>query len=152
MLSNNENKSQKFFDDMKKNVNIAEKQDLMNDLTLIFKSKKYEMDLKSIKYKNLSELNLEDFKTNLKQLKNGIYDYEETNKNYKIFTSLNEKKEAIDFLISKTNESNTNQNISSLKNKIDPTNRTVTINNIKDTEECIRIFNKLKKLKDNKKI
>ena len=178
MLSNNESKSEKFFEDMKKYFKIEEKQkNLINELTLIFKSKKYEMDLKSIiyffenlkfpntnnedtfkekipsKYKKLSEMNLEDLKQSLKELKtNGIYDYEETNKNYKLFTSLYEKKEAIDFLISKTNESNTNQNISSLYKKIDPTNRTITIKNIEDTEKCIKIFIKLKELNDNNKI
>jgi hypothetical protein len=163
---------------MKKYFKIEEKQKgLMDDLTLIFKSKKYEMDLKSIiyffenlkfpnannedtfkekipsKYKKLSEMNLEELKQSLKDLKeNGIYNYEETNKNYKLFTSLYEKKEAIDFLISKTSESNINQNITSLYNKIDPTNRTITIKNIQDTEDCVRIFNKFKELKDNNKI
>jgi hypothetical protein len=49
MLSNSETKSKLFFEQMKKYFKIEEKQkDLMNDLTLIFKSKMYEMDLKSI--------------------------------------------------------------------------------------------------------
>ena len=62
----------------------------------------------------------------------------------KFFTSLYEKKEAIDFLLSKTN-----LDISALYWRIDPANKTKTIKNIGYIEECIRIFNKFKALNDN---
>ena len=176
MISNNESKANIFFEQMTKYFKLEEKKQLNKDLTLIIKSKKYEMDLKSIiyffeslnfekddnkdkwnekiskKYAKLSEMNLEELKKNLKELKdNGIYDYDhdydEKNIYIKIFTSLYEKKEAIDFLLSKAN-----QDISGLYDRIDPTNKAITINNIQDTEECIKIFNELKELKDNSKI
>jgi hypothetical protein len=73
-------KTEQFFISFKKNFNIGEEnKELINDLTLLFNSKKYEMDLKGIifffkcfikddernkkllnKYKKLSEMNLED--------------------------------------------------------------------------------------------
>ena len=62
-------------------------------------------------------MDLEELKKNLKELKeNKIYNYEEKNNNYiKLFNSLYEKKEAIDFLLSKIN-----QNIIFLYKKFDP--------------------------------
>ena len=111
-----------------------------------------------IKYKKLSQMNLEELKTSLKELQeNHIYDYEKTNKNYRLFTSLYEKKEAIDFLLSKVNksendQSDNKQDISVLYDRIDPTNRTITIKNIQDTEACIKIFNKFKELNNNSQI
>ena len=79
-ILNNDKKAKQFFKGFKKNFNIGEEnKELINDLTLLFNSKKYEMDLKSIifffkcfrkddernkkllnKYKKLSEMNLED--------------------------------------------------------------------------------------------
>ena len=175
-LSNNE-KANKFIDQMKKYFKIEEKKEEkkelietnVNKLAKIFKSKVYEIDLKSIIYffenfkidnnndkwkekisskYNLSEMELEELEKKLTELRETkIYDYENTNKNYNLFTSLYEKKEAIDFLLSKKNEE-----IRALYEKIDPTNRTITIKNIKDTEECIKIFNKLKEINDYEKI
>ena len=72
-----------------KRINIGEEnKELINDLTLLFNSKKYEMDLKSIifffkcfrkddernkkllnKYKKLSEMNLEDKRKWNKEIK-----------------------------------------------------------------------------------
>ena len=99
-------------------------------------------------YIKLSEMKLEDLKKNLKELKyNGIYDYEKPNKNYNLFTSLYEKKEAIDFLLSRIN-----RDINALYEKIDLNNRAITIKDIKDTEKCIKIFNKFKELNNNFKI
>ena len=172
LCNNNESKSEIFIKQMIDYFKINEKKELINELTIIFKSKKYEIDLKSIiyffdnlniengydkdkwnekisnKYKTLSEMNLEDLKNNLKELKEkGIYDYEKININYKLFTSLYEKKEAIDFLLSKKN-----QDIKDLYDRIDPTNKAITKQNIQDTEECIIIFNEFKKLNDNFKI
>ena len=79
-IINHDKKAEQFFKSFKKNFNIGEEnKELINDLTLLFNSKKYEMDLKSIifffkcfrkddernkkllnKYKKLSEMNLED--------------------------------------------------------------------------------------------
>jgi len=108
----------------------------MDDLILLFSSKKYELDLKSIfyffnsynkedqwskelaqKYGNLSEMKLEELKENLKNLDgSGIYKAENENEienenknknNYSnLFTSLYEKKEAIDFLRKKAKKKN----------------------------------------------
>ena len=164
MLCNDESKAKKFIEQMVNFFKIKEKA-LTNDLTIIFKSKKYEIDLKSIiyffesfqkdnndwnnklssKYINLSGIELEELKKNLKELKdNGIYDYEKENNYCKLFTALYEKKEAIDFLLTKTDKE-----IHDLYGKIEPTNPTITKENIQDTEDCVKIFNKLKELNDN---
>ena len=48
-IINNDKKAEQFFKSFKKNFNIGEEtKELLNDLTLLFNSKKYEMDLKSI--------------------------------------------------------------------------------------------------------
>jgi hypothetical protein len=140
----------------------------MDDITLLFNSKKYELDIKSITYffncinkkdewnknlsktyENLSEMNLTDLKTNLKKLKeDGIYDHETKNNYSKLFTSLYEKKEAIDFLRKKTNK-----DISELYDRIDPNSPTITIQKIDDTKKCIEVFNQFTSMKnDNNKI
>ena len=79
-IINNDKKAEQFFKSFKKNFNIGEDdKELIDDLTLLFNSKKYEMDLKSIifffkcfrkddewnkkllnRYEKLSEMNLED--------------------------------------------------------------------------------------------
>lgn len=92
-------------------------------------------------------MDLNELKKYLDELqRNKVYDYQNENKsNYnKLFTSLYEKKEAIDFIISKKLE-----DINILYDKLDPTNRTITITNLDDTKECIEIFNQLKEIKDN---
>ena len=170
IISNDESKANEFIKKMIDYFEIKDKNELIEELTLIFKSKKYEMDLKSIiyffdnltidnnkddwnkklssKYKKLSEMDLEDLKKNLKELKkNEIYDYENNNIYSKLFTSLYDKKQAIDFLLSKNN-----QDINLLYDRIDPTNPSITMANIQDTEECIKIFNEFKKLNNNFKI
>ena len=100
----------------KKYFNIGvtiEEKEIMDDLTILFNSKKFELDLKAIiyffdnfegnidwnqkmfeEYENLSELDLNNLKIKLKELKElGIYDYQ-TKSNYsKIFTSFYEKKD-----------------------------------------------------------
>jgi hypothetical protein len=147
---------------------------LVEDLSLLFKSKVYEMVLKSIIYffKNLnfpqdnkdnfiakipdiSKIeDLEKLKENLDDLKDKhqIYDYTQPKENYKFFTSLYEKKEAIDFLLEKIKESDVEKNIKNLYDRIDPTNRTITINNIDDTKRCIEIFIKFRDLENYKEI
>ena len=64
-----------------------------------------------------------------------------------VFTCLYEKKEAIEFLFSKTSE-----DIEKLKDRIQPTDRAITIQDIIDTKECNSEIIRMKKLKDNDKI
>jgi hypothetical protein len=178
MISNNESKAEKFIKQMIDYFKITDKK-LIEGLKIIFKSKKYEMDLNIIiyffenlniqnynnkdnwiqnnidKYKNLSGMNLKDIEKSLEELKkNEIYDYEKKNEYFKLFNSLFNKKEAIDFLLSKTNQntSKIKENIISLYDKIEPSNRIVTMKDIQDTEKCIIIFNEFKELKENSKI
>ena len=167
ILKNNDSKANQLINQIKKYCNINKNTELINDLTIIFKSKKYEMDLKSIIYffecynpndtnwnknfpkgfEKLSTVDLEELKIILNELKeNGIYNYNEKINYYKIFTSLYEKKEAIDFLISKKN-----LNITYLEDRIDPIIQNLTLKNIQDTDACIKIFNQFKD-KDNFKI
>ena len=69
-------------------------------------------------------------------------------KNYnKLFTCLNDKKEVIDYLFSKTRAE-----LLKLKDKIQPTDRTISIQDVLDTEKYVFIINKMKDLKDNFKI
>ena len=169
-LINNEKRSKEFFESFKKYFNIGdnkENKELMDDLTLLFNSKKYELYLKSIiyffnifegnneisqillkEYQKLSELSLKDLKVKLKELKDiGIYDYQTKNNYSKFFTSLYGKKEAIDFLISKINT-----DINELYDRIDPNSPTITIQKIDDTKICIEVFNQFKKKKNYYKI
>ena len=128
---------------------------VINDLKMIINSKKYENIVKSIKFFfdnflgkklilpksiNLSEMDLKTLKSTLKDLKTkNIYDYEENSSYYKVFTSIYEKKEAIDFLISQIN-SNEKELSNKLKDKLDPTNRSISIKDINDTIECLNHF------------
>ena len=174
ILSVNESKTDDFIQQMIKHFELKDKQ-LIEDLTLIFKSKKYEMDIKSIfyffkffrkdngnwnedkvrKYEKLgekgNEFSLDELKQHLKELnENSIYDYKNIGNYFKIFTSLFDKKEAIDFLILKS-ESN-EDNILLLKDKLEPTNKTISLKDIEDTNNSIKIFKELKKLKSNDEI
>ena len=167
ILSNNETKANQLINQIKNYCGIKEETELINDLKILFKSKKYEMDLKSIifffkcynpndikwnnnfqkGYENLSTMDLNELKKTLNELeKNGIYTYREKINYFQIFTSLYEKKEAIDFLISKKN-----LNIAYLEERIDPIIQNLTLKNIRDTDECIKIFEKFKE-QDNFKI
>ena len=130
-------------------LNLNDKDE--KNLTIIFKSKKYEMEVKSIIYFfkifqvenldlpgniELSTMKLTQLKETLKELKEKeIYDYKSNSKYYKIFTSIYEKEEALDFLIKKTNS-----NIDYLKDRLDPTNKRMTLKNIEDTIECLNEF------------
>ena len=167
ILSNDESKTNKFINQIIDYFKIENKI-LIKDLIIIFKSKNFERDLKSIiyffesfqkdnilwnkqlssKYKNLSGMELEELKNNLKELKiNGIYDYEKDNNYCKLFTYLYGKKEAIDFLLTKTNKE-----INALFERIEPTNPIISFEIIQDTEICINLFNTFKELNDNFKI
>ena len=131
-------------------------------LNILIKSKKYEIVVKSIKFffenfgnkklilpKNieLSKMNLKQLNTNLKVLKD-IFDYQTDNSYfYKVFTSFYEKKEAIDFLMSKINT-----NINYLKNKLDPTVKSISIKDIEDTIQCLNHFTELIKKENSLEI
>ena len=152
-----EEKSKEFIEQMIKYFNIDEKfkdneslkEEYKEDLKILFKSKKYEMDVKSIKFffdkvlyqkqdlpdnLELSKMKFDEVKKALYDLKNTkkIYDYTSNSNYYKIFTSLYDKKEALDFLINKIGT-----NIDYLKDRLDPTKRRVTIKQIEDTIECL---------------
>ena len=129
------------------------------DLNILIKSKKYEIVVKSIKFffenfgskklilpKNieLSKMNLKQLNTNLKVLKgSNIFDYSTDSYFYKVFTSFYEKKEAIDFLISKIDT-----NIANLKDKLDPTVKSISIKDIEDSIQCLNHFTLLIKKED----
>ena len=143
---------------------------LIDELTILFKSKKYELDINSIKfffenyfekdnkdwndrlpsidYKNKWEENFQNIKEDLNKLReNGIYDYKNIGKYNKLFTCLYNKKEAIDFLFSKTSDE-----IHKLIDKINPNNRTINIKDIIDIERCIFAITEMRALKNNFKI
>ena len=140
---------------------------LIDDLTVLFKSEKYALDIKSIIFffenyfekdnndwnKNLPEVGFEkeweeDFEKISKDLKtlkeNHLYDYKEIGNYNKLFTCLYEKKEAIDFLFSHNKDE-----ILKLKDRIQPTDRTIDIKDIKDTADCVSAITKMKELKNN---
>ena len=149
-----ESKSKDFIDQMIDYFSIKSPTSI-NDLKMIINSKKYEMIVKSIKYffdnisgKKLilpgniilSEMDLKKLKITLEDLKRkNIYDYEQISPYYRVFTSIYEKKEAIDFLISKLN-TNTKELGNELKDKLDPTNRSISIKDIDDTIDCLNHF------------
>ena len=171
-LSNNEERSQEFIKNLIDYYNIdvendKDNKELIDNLTILFKSKKYEVDIKSIifffeyfekgntEWNNKLKINLksweEDFKTIKKDLNNlktnEIYDYTNIQNYNKLFTCLYDKKEAIDFLFSKTSSE-----ILKLKDKIQPTDRTISIKDVLDTEKCVSIITQMKDLKLNFKI
>jgi len=166
-LCNNEdeNKADNFIDDFKTYYNIND-ENLIIELSILFKSKKYELDINSIifffKYKfekdnenwnnkfpsdyiNRWEESFQSIKDDLNELKkNQIYDYTKIEKHNKFFTCLYEKKEAIDFLFTKTSEE-----IAKLKDKIQPTDVTINVKNIDDAEKCAAIISIMRAKKDN---
>ena len=161
-----EEKSKEIIDQMIKYFKIEKKN--IEDFVIMLKSKKYEMDIKSIKYffdtfsghtlnlhkdfnnLELSSMNLEELKRTLRKLeKDKIYNYKSYENYYKIFTSLFEKKEAIDFLLQKIEAK---VDIDYLKDRLDPTKRRLTIKNIEDTIECLKELEKLVKLNESEMI
>jgi len=180
-LSTNERRPQEFIDNLKNYFGITNK-DLINDLSILFNIKKYEIDINSIifffeffqnnnniwnlkldkakfeklfrkkgnekKKENLQENDFKNIKNYLKELKdNEIYDYENVQNYNKLFTCLYDKKEAIEFLFSKLDH-----NISYLYDIIQYTDRTISITDIKNTEDCLSFFSQMEKLEDNFKI
>ena len=149
-----ESKSELFAKQMIEYFNINNKS-VIKDLKMLINSKKYEIILKSIKYFfdncldkklnlpkniNLSELSLDILKSTLIQLKNkDIYDYESTSPYYRVFTSIYEKKEAIDFLLKYINTKEIVLRNKLIENLV-PTNRSISIKDIDDTIECLKHF------------
>jgi len=169
-LSNRSNseEAQTFINDLISRYNINN-ESTIDELTILFNSKKYELDINSMifffqyfernndswnkklspeKYENLSSKDFSVIKDNLLELqKNGMYDYKQYQSYIDLFTCLYEKKEAIEFLFSKECE-----DIEKLKDRIQPTDRTITIKDINDTKACIQEIIRMKKLTDNEKI
>ena len=155
-----ESKSDKFIEQMIDYFDVKDESE-QNNLKIMIKSKKYEMVVKSIKFFfenfpnkkltlpkniNLSEMKLSDLRKVLKKLEDDkIYDYKSTSNFYIVFTSFYDKKEAIDFLLKKIDT-----NIDNLKDKLDPTNRSISIKDIDDANECLNQFKKIKNLNDIK--
>ena len=139
---------------------------LFEDLKILINSKKYENIVKSIQYFfnnfldkklnlpnniNLSEMSLGNLKNTLNELKrNNIYDYKSNSPYYRLFTSFYEKKMALDFLKSKiANDNKILEN--ELKNKLGPTNRSISGQDIDDTMKCLEHLKNLINL-DNSEI
>ena len=131
---------------------------LIKDLIIVIKSKKYEMIVKSIKFFiedglkkklttlpnniELSKMSLSDLRKELTYLEDkNIYYYNIDNPFfYQVFTSFYDKQEAIDFLLSKIKAKN---NFDKLKDKLDPTNRSISIKDIEDSTSCLNQFKEL---------
>jgi len=143
---------------------VIEEETKKEELKIIIKSKKYEMVIKSIRdffinigkrletlpdNIDLSQMDLIDLKRILNDLKSDkIYNYEDNSPFYLVYTSFYNKKEAIDFLIKKA-DGDINKFEKLLKGKLDPTNRSITVNDIDDTIDCIKHFNAFKNLSNS---
>ena len=133
-------------------MNLNQKS-IIEDLIILIKSKKYEIIVKGIKYffdnytneklkmpenLNLSQMELKELKKVLNELKRSdIFDYENNSHYYKVFTSLYEKAEAINFL-----KKYTNANEKDLSNKLRNNLEIISIKDINDTIECLTHFKK----------
>ena len=169
-LSTNEERAQEFIKKLKDYYGIEKEEDI-DELTILFKSKKYDLDINSIifffenfqndnqncndklseelqNYKDLSVKTFDEIKKKLNELKEKeIYDYKDIKDYNKFFTCLYNKKEAIEYLISKIG-----QKLENLKERIQPTDRRINIKDINDTEKCIHHISNMKKLNDNTEI
>ena len=162
----NEKESSEFINDFIKYYSIDEKdnKELIKELSILFKSKKFELDINSIifffenladenddlnknllKYKDLSGKDFKDIQTLLEELKSKkIYDYSKIEDYNEIFKSLYDKKEAIEFLLSMKGK-----DVYYLQNRIQPTSTTLEIKDINSTQKCIDIMTELSNLEDN---
>ena len=104
------------------------------------------LKLKLNNYKNISNKNPTEITNILNELKEKkIYDYRKDNNknNYiKMFENLYDKKQAIDFLLS-----NSTNDIKLLYDKIEPNYRTLSMQDITDTLNCVGFFQELKEKK-----
>ena len=153
-----EKKSKEFIEQMINYFKINEKN--KEDFEIILKSKKYEIDVKSIKYffdifdsnilkfpnnLDLSKMSLKNLRNTLESLeKSKIYNYKNDENYYKIFISFYQKKQAIDFLKEKINNG---IKLDYLEERLDPTKRRLTIEQIKDTIKCLETLKELQKNK-----
>ena len=167
-VGNNEEKINNFIESLINYYNI--KNDLIIDeFNILFKSKKYEVEINSIiyffkyfetnneywnkilpeEYQNLSTKDYPEIKRILLELRqNNIYNYQNMQDyNKLLFLCLYNKKEAMDFLISKTKE-----DLKVLKNKIELYNNIINIQDINDIEKCLGEINRMKQLRNNNKI
>ena len=159
-LIDNEDKAKNFIEQFTEKFAIKDK-DLIKELTILFKCKKYELDIKGIKFffdnfdnnnedwnKKLTiknNKNFNDIKKELDELeKNDIYHYLNIQDYNRIFSCLYDKKEAMEFLFEKIGK-----NINYLKDRIQPSITTLEIKDIVDTQKCIKEITDMKKMKDN---
>ena len=166
ILCNNEEEAKNFIEKLKK-LYIINDDNMIDEITILFNTKKYDLEIKSIifffeyfqkdekwekklskGYKNLSQESPQEIKKRLNELKKNeneneieIYNYRGKNNYYtKLFTCLYNKKEAIDFIFEKIKQ---NINIDYLEEKIQPTNRTINIEDVIATERCVFHMNKM---------
>ena len=166
-VGNNEEKINNFIKSLINYYNI--KNDLIIDeFNILFKSKKYEVEINSIiyffkyfetnneywnkilpeEYQNLSTKDYPEIKRILLELRqNNIYNYQNMQDYNKLFLCLYNKKEAMDFLISKRKE-----DLKVLKNKIELNENIINIQDINDIEKCLGEINRMKQLRNNNKI
>ena len=161
----NETMMNKFIDSFRNMFQIDNK-NLIDELIILFKIKKYEFDINSIlyflnyfkkdnqklneklfsgQYNNLSTKNFKEIKEILEKLKKeGIYDYKNNESYNKIFNFFYNKREALDYLSSKINQS-----IDYLKDRIEPSNRKIKVEDILDTEKCIKYMDNMYHMEDH---
>ena len=167
-LCNNEEDAKNFIEDLKSRYKINN-ENLIDELTILFNTKKYDLEINSIifffknfpkdnnddwnnkiskEYLNLPKQTPQEIKNKLKELNDkGIYNYRGKNNYYtKLFKCLYNKQEAIDFIFEKINK---NTNIEYLEDKIQPTNRAIKIEDVIATEKCISHMNKMKDQENN---
>ena len=163
-ISNNEEKANIFINSLIEFYYIKH-ENIISDLTILSKSQIYELDINSIlfffeifgknnksgnnilskKYKNLSSKDFSEIKTQLMELKlNKIYDFQ--NKEYynKFFSYLYNKKDSIDFLLTK--------DFDKLKEKLDPLERIIKISDLDIAKECKKEIIRMQKMKENNQI
>ena len=160
-------KSAEFYNNFIKYYEI--KDENLIDTLLIIKCKRYEIDINGMifffsnfetdnkiwneklskeEYENLSKKDFKEIKEKLIKLKDkGLYDYKNVENFNKLFTSLYEQKEAIDFLKSKTLK-----DINDLKDILQETDKNIDTKDIDDLEKCVESFIEMKKIKNNEGI
>ena len=168
IFCNTEEDAKDFIEDLKRHYNINN-ENLIDELNILFNTKKYDLEINSIifffknfpkdnfddwnnkisnEYLNLPLKTPEEIKNKLKELNDkNIYNYRGKNNYYtKLFKSLYNKQEAIDFIFEKINQ---NINIDYLEEKIQPTNRAIKIEDVIATEKCIFHMKKMKDQENN---
>ena len=169
-INNNEYKIDQVMKNIINYFDIKNNDSLIFDLNIIFKSKIYEKDLKSIiyffdilktdnnrlikilpnNYEKLSEKNIEELKIDLNNLKNKkIYDFENTNYYLKLFDSFYGKKYKLEFLLSKLNNEEKTQALNDKLSKVDIQNIDICMKNLKkliNSGDSLEIYNNIKKL------